>query len=70
MISTLTMVKLGRTYDNLMISVHPGNRKLKERLARIVCSLVPAVDERMALQALQDCDFDLKKAVQLLAEGE
>src|SRR5580700_1335529 len=36
MLSTATMVRLGRTYDNLMIDMGQTNRKLRERAKRIL----------------------------------
>jgi N-acetylmuramic acid 6-phosphate etherase len=39
MISTATMVQLGKTYENLMVDVKPTNLKLRDRAARIVSSL-------------------------------
>ncbi len=36
MISTLTMVQLGKVYGNLMVDMKPSNNKLKDRAIRIV----------------------------------
>ncbi len=36
MISTITMIKLGKTYGNLMVDVRASNEKLKARAHRIV----------------------------------
>jgi len=36
MITTISMVKTGKVYGNLMVDVKPTNRKLKERAVRIV----------------------------------
>lgn len=44
MISTCVMVRLGKTYSNLMVDVQPNNAKLRERARRIVeqaCGLSP-----------------------------
>jgi len=50
MVSTISMVKLGRTYDNLMVAVVPTNKKLVKRAAEIVSKItgVP-FDEAEAL---------------------
>ncbi len=42
MFSTLSMVRLGKVVDNLMIDVQPTNSKLRERAVRIVQDLTEA----------------------------
>ncbi len=42
MVSTISMIKAGRTYDNLMVAVVPSNNKLIDRAAKIVCELTGA----------------------------
>ncbi|MCD6426638.1 MAG: N-acetylmuramic acid 6-phosphate etherase [Caldisericaceae bacterium] len=42
MVSTISMIKAGRTYDNLMVAVVPSNNKLVDRAARIVSELTGA----------------------------
>lgn len=66
MISTLTMVKLGRVHKNLMINLHPVNSKLKERSIRIIMSLFVDVNYDEASQLLQKNDFDVKKTIESL----
>ncbi len=41
-VSTVSMIKLGRTYDNLMVAVVPTNRKLISRAAQIVSEITGA----------------------------
>ncbi len=41
-ISTATMVRLGRVYDNLMVDLVATNEKLRRRAIRLVSLLVPA----------------------------
>lgn len=36
MITTISMVKVGKVYGNLMVDVNPTNKKLKERAVRII----------------------------------
>ena len=36
MISTATMIKLGKVYGNLMVDLKPKNKKLIERAKRII----------------------------------
>jgi len=51
-ISTISMIRLGRTYDGLMVSVVPDNAKLRERARRnvVLASGAPeaAVDDALA----------------------
>ncbi len=50
-ISTASMVRLGKTYGSLMVDVRPTNTKLRERAVRIVTAIsgVPPRDARRAL---------------------
>jgi N-acetylmuramic acid 6-phosphate etherase/N-acetylglucosamine-6-phosphate deacetylase len=47
-ISTASMVRLGKTYGNLMVDVRPTNEKLRDRSQRIVARITGASDERVA----------------------
>lgn len=51
MISTATMVRLGKVYGNLMVDVQPTNAKLRARAVRIVRDATGA-DEAAAARAL------------------
>lgn len=62
MLSTGVMIKLGKTYGNLMVDVQPTNAKLRERARRIVaqaCGL--SLSEAAIL--LQACDGEVKTAI-------
>ncbi|HEX5493829.1 MAG TPA: N-acetylmuramic acid 6-phosphate etherase, partial [Mycobacteriales bacterium] len=48
MISTLAMVRAGRTYGNLMVDVVATNDKLRRRVARIVAQAAGCGDEEAA----------------------
>jgi N-acetylglucosamine-6-phosphate deacetylase len=52
-LSTATMVRLGKTYGNLMVDLRPTNEKLRDRSARIVARITdsPLGDARDALVA-------------------
>jgi N-acetylmuramic acid 6-phosphate etherase len=39
MISTLAMVRLGKTYGNLMVDLRPTNEKLRQRARRLVIAV-------------------------------
>jgi N-acetylmuramic acid 6-phosphate etherase len=67
-ISTITMVRLGKTYRNLMVDVRPTNAKLRNRSARIVGSITGA-DEGAVLAALRAVDGDTKAAIVMIRHG-
>jgi N-acetylmuramic acid 6-phosphate etherase len=62
MISTGVMVRLGKTYGNLMVDLQLGNMKLRERAARIVAQAcdISIVD---AKEKLRLCGDDVKVAI-------
>ena len=62
MLSTCAMVKLGKTYGNLMVDVQPTNAKLRQRATRIV-SEITDVDTATATALLQAADWQVKTAV-------
>lgn len=47
MISTITMIRLGKTYGNLMVDVRASNEKLQARSRRIVALATGAPDEQI-----------------------
>ena len=67
MISTAVMVKLGHVAENLMINLRPTNKKLRERMIRIVSELsgAAAADAEQALLANQ---FEIRAAVAAIRE--
>jgi N-acetylmuramic acid 6-phosphate etherase len=67
-ISTIAMVRLGKTYRNLMVDVRPTNAKLRDRSARIV-GLVTGADERAVLEALRAAQGDTKAAIVMIRHG-
>ncbi|HEY6888940.1 MAG TPA: hypothetical protein VI300_14205, partial [Solirubrobacter sp.] len=68
MLSTLTMVRLGKTYGNLMIDVRVTNAKLRDRATRIV-EQVAGTDAAQAAAALAAAGNDAKIAVAMLRIG-
>ena len=62
MLSTLTMVRLGKTYGNLMVDVRVTNAKLRDRATRIV-EQVAGVEPRRPRRALAAAGDDAKVAV-------
>jgi N-acetylmuramic acid 6-phosphate etherase len=67
--STAVMVKLGRTYSNLMVSMRATNAKLRGRTIRILHEAT-GLPETDCAQALADASGDLKVALVHLLSGE
>ncbi|MBM7558210.1 N-acetylmuramic acid 6-phosphate etherase [Halanaerobacter jeridensis] len=65
MLSTASMIKLGKVYSNLMINVQPINKKLKRRVEKIV-QLATDADEESILEVLEKCDYDAKLAIVMI----
>ena len=55
MITTITMVQLGKVWGNLMVDLRASNEKLKDRAIRIICS---------------QTDLDRPRAAELLARAD
>ena len=62
MLSTATMVRLGKTYGNLMVDVQPTNQKLRARAVRIVREAT-GIDEQEAVRALERAGGEVKTAI-------
>ena len=67
-ISTIAMVRLGKTYDNLMVDVVATNEKLRARVRRIVMTAT-GVSEGQADEALAAADGSAKVAIVTLLAG-
>jgi N-acetylmuramic acid 6-phosphate etherase len=65
MISTVTMIKLGRTYGNRMIELSAINTKLADRAVRIIVD-VTGTDEASAREALAQADRRVKVAIVMI----
>lgn len=68
MLSTATMVKLGKVYQNLMIDVAPTNVKLVDRARRIISSITGFTYEKAA-EALEQANLEVKTAIVMLEGG-
>ncbi|MET8284724.1 N-acetylmuramic acid 6-phosphate etherase [Streptomyces sp. NPDC048448] len=68
MFSTITMIRLGKTYGNLMVDVRASNEKLRARSRRIVALATGASDEEIE-QALTATDGEVKNAILALLGG-
>jgi N-acetylmuramic acid 6-phosphate etherase len=67
-VSTLVMVKLGRTYGNLMIDAVADNAKLRRRAVRVVVQAT-GVDDARAAAVLEEAGGSARVAVVALLAG-
>jgi N-acetylmuramic acid 6-phosphate etherase len=65
MISTATMVKLGKVYENLMVDVNASNFKLKERAKSIIMEITDISYEE-AEKVLEQTNYEVKPAIVML----
>ncbi len=62
MLTTATMIRLGKTYGNLMVDVQPSNAKLRDRAVRIVAEAT-GLDRAAAAKRLTEAGSDVKTAI-------
>jgi len=68
MLSTITMIRLGKTYGNLMVDVRASNEKLRARTRRIV-ALATGADHAEVERALAATDGEAKNAILAILAG-
>jgi N-acetylmuramic acid 6-phosphate etherase len=68
MISTISMVKIGKTFGNLMVDLKATNEKLRDRARRIVAQATGATSEE-ADRALALAEGEVKVAILMLITG-
>jgi N-acetylmuramic acid 6-phosphate etherase len=68
MLTTASMIRLGKCYQNLMVDLHPTNMKLIARAARIVMLATGCTPEQ-AQEALKRTDNDVKLAILMTVTG-
>ena len=68
MLTTGAMIRLGKTYGNLMVDLRAWNAKLGERSERILME-VTGVDRPAARAALDLADRQVKLAIVMLRRG-
>ena len=61
-LTTATMVSLGKTYGNWMVDLRATNVKLKARSVRIVAAIT-GLNEQHATEQLMRCDGEVKTAI-------
>jgi N-acetylmuramic acid 6-phosphate etherase len=62
MLTTISMIKLGKTYGNLMVDVQTGSEKLKDRARRIL-AIVTGIDYDEADALLRRAKWNVKAAI-------
>lgn len=62
MLSTGSMIKIGKTYENFMIDLKATNEKLKDRAIKIV-SQIAGVNHAEALSMLMKSSWEIKVAI-------
>lgn len=68
MLSTITMIRLGKTYGNLMVDLRASNEKLRARSRRIVSLATGAGDETVEA-ALTQAGDEVKNAILIILAG-
>ena len=69
MLSTISMIRLGKVYKNLMVDVTPINEKLINRAERIV-SLATGTSKEKARELLKEANMDTKVAIVMALTGK
>lgn len=68
MLTTCTMIKLGKVYSNFMVDLRPSNVKLHDRAQRIISGITGAQQNQVE-EALEKSGGDTKLAIMLLETG-
>src|SRR5699024_3440313 len=68
MLTTGSMIKLGKVYENLMVDVVAQNLKLIERSKKLV-SLATGVSNTIATEYLEKTEYNVKLAILLIKTG-
>jgi N-acetylmuramic acid 6-phosphate etherase len=68
MLTTIAMIRVGKTYGNLMVDVHTGSEKLRDRACRIV-SVVTGVTPEQAAEFLRKARWNVKAAIVMNKAG-
>ena len=69
MLTTLTMVQLGKVYGNLMVDMRPTNQKLQDRAVRIVQKALGIENKAEADSLLESAGRDVKTAIVMRSCG-
>lgn len=69
MLTTIAMVRVGKTYGNLMVDVQTTSEKLRDRARRIV-SIVTGLDYEQADKVLRRAHWNVKAAIVMEKTGD
>lgn len=68
MITTTSMIKIGKVYENLMVDVKVSNQKLKERAENIL-SIITGITNEQAKKVLKKSNYEVKPAIIMVKTG-
>lgn len=68
MLTTGSMIKIGKVFNNLMVDVKASNEKLVERAKRIV-SLATGVTRERATEVLEQTSYNVKLSILIIESG-
>jgi N-acetylmuramic acid 6-phosphate etherase len=68
MLTTAAMIRIGKTYGNLMVDVQTGSEKLKDRARRIII-IVTGLDYAQADKLLRGARWNVKAAIVMQKAG-
>src|SRR5215475_14494343 len=68
MLTTASMIRIGKTYGNLMVDVQMGSEKLKDRARRIIV-IVTGLDYDEADKLLRHANWNVKAAIVMQKTG-
>lgn len=68
MLTTIAMIRIGKTYGNLMVDGHTGSEKLKDRACRIVAMVTESTPEAAAA-LLRTAKWNVKAAIVMKKAG-
>jgi N-acetylmuramic acid 6-phosphate etherase len=69
MITTTSMIRMGKVYENLMVDLQPKSQKLRERSKRIM-TILGGMTYEEASRTLRSAGGDLKTAIVMVKTGE
>jgi len=68
MLTTASMIRIGKTYGNLMVDVQMGSEKLRDRARRII-TIVTGIDYDAADELLRRANWNVKAAIVMQKGG-
>lgn len=68
MVTTTSMIKLGKVYENLMVDLKVSNQKLRER-AKSIVSIITEVSYKKAEEVLEKANYEVKPAIVMIKTG-